>query len=129
MQTDSNRTIRAFFAAFNAHDIRALAELFAADAVYTDLPIGKTFRGKDEIVAFLAPFMDPGASFRWELDAIHGSGDRAASESFFSGILPPGSAGNPGSTNLHLRFKALTTFVLRDGLLADVTDYYNPPSK
>ena len=127
MKTDRNATIREFFAAFNAYDLQALAQLFATDAVYTDVPMGKTFRGKDEILAFLSAAISDTVNCRWDLDSIHGSGDRVAAESFFSGSLPPESARNPGATAIPFRFKALTTFVLSDDLLADVTDYYNPP--
>jgi steroid delta-isomerase-like uncharacterized protein len=127
MTTDRNETIRQFFAAFNAYDLHALARLFATDAVYTDVPMGRTWRGKDEILGFLSGVIRDSLDCRWDLDSIHGSGDRVATESFFSGGIPPGSARNPGTTVVRFDFKALTTFVLRDGLLADVTDYYNPP--
>jgi hypothetical protein len=84
--------VRAFLAAYNAHDIAAVAQLFADDAVYADVGAARSYEGKDQVVSYVEFAFETLPDCRWQLDSIVASGDRATFEGTFTETLPPGVA-------------------------------------
>lgn len=117
--------VQAFLAAYNAHDIAAVAELFATDAVYADVGTGHTYEGKEQVVAYVQAAFETLPDCRWQLESIVASGDKAAFEGTYTGTLPPGVGGNTTSAERPMTLNAATVVDTRDGLIVRLADYHN----
>jgi steroid delta-isomerase-like uncharacterized protein len=71
--------LRAFLAAFNAHDVDAIMEFFTEDCVF-DTPRGQRLVGKEQVREGIQARFDGIPDIRYEDDRHWTAGDRAASE-------------------------------------------------
>ncbi len=101
MSTDTNtamtiQRLQAFDAAWNAHDVDAIMAFFADDCAYhaSSGPdhLGVTYRGRDDVRAAIAAFLErfPDAHFDEDLAVV--AGDRGFTEWTFTGTTADGTA-------------------------------------
>ena len=77
--TDNAAVIRDFIAAWSRLDPAELAGYFAEDGVYHNIP-AVPIRGRQSIQGFIAAFIKPWTSTRWELLNLVSSGDIVVAE-------------------------------------------------
>ncbi len=117
--------IQAYYAAFNAGDFAAMMALLTDDVVH-DINQGGRELGRPAFTAFMAR-MD--GSYRERLEDImvmtEASGTRAAAEFTVHGTYLAADAGLPAAHGQTYVLPAGAFFVIRDGLIARVTNFYN----
>ena len=94
---------KAFVAAFNKGDAKAIAALWTEDGEYID-DVGRRFIGRDEIQKGYASFFDdnPKATLRIMIDSVRLLGDSTAIEDGRAVVDPP-PEGVPGYQQVHGR--------------------------
>ena len=112
--------MRAFERAFNARDVDGLLACFAADATYRDNFYGE-HQGADLRGMFDRMFRE-GKDYRWTMDVVVESGERAAAEWTF-GYVVTGAV--PRSAGRAIHFRGMSVFELRGGLIARYREYFD----
>ena len=122
---DAARLIHDYYAAFNRGDRAAMLALLAEDVAH-DINQGPRQVGRAAFAAFLA-HMD--RCYREQLTDIavmvDETGARAAAEFVVEGAYLATDEGLPVASGQRYRLPAGAFFLLRDGLIARVTTYYN----
>ena len=113
--------VREFEAAFNRGDVEALVACFTPDGSYVDNFFGP-HAGQAELRAMFTRMFHEGRDYRWTMDTIVQTPDRAAAEWTFGYVVSdalPRGAGRP------VRFKGMSVFDLRDGCIAAYREYFD----
>jgi hypothetical protein len=106
--------------AWGSTDHEEMAALFVAEGSYTDLAVGRTFTGRDEITGFVALSHVLVADLHIEvLDAVRG-GDQVTIETTYSGHF----RGAPAP----FAVRGTTTVRLQGDRIAGLTDSYDVAS-
>ena len=117
--------IRAYYAAFNAGDFAGMVALLTEDVIH-DINQGGRETGRAAFTAFMARM---GASYRERLEDIvvmtEASGTRAAAEFTVHGTYLVADTGMPAARGQGYVLPAGAFFVVRDGLIARVSNFYN----
>ena len=117
--------IRAYYAAFNAHDNEAMLALLAPDVAH-DVNEGKRERGREAFRTFLTR-MD--RCYREQLTdirvAVGEDGSYAAAEYVVHGEYLATDDGLPEANGQTYVLPGGAFFDVRDGKIARVTNYYN----
>lgn len=123
--TEAERLIRAYYAAFNTGDRRAMCAMLTADVVH-DVNQGERRRGLDAFRDFLAR-MDAAYIERVEELAVmvDATGTRAAAEFLVVGQYIHTDAGLPPAHGQRYSLPAGAFFEVRDARLARITTHYN----
>jgi steroid delta-isomerase-like uncharacterized protein len=112
--------VRQFEQAFNRQDLEGLLKCFTPDGSYTD-----TFYGPHE-GAGLRPMFErmfrEGRGYRWAMDTVVETGQRAAAEWTFSYTVTDAV---PRSAGRNVRFQGMSLFELRDGRIATYREYFD----
>jgi steroid delta-isomerase-like uncharacterized protein len=125
--------LRRWAEGWSAHDPRRVAQLYADDCVYEDVPLGAVTRGRRELAALGRPFplcglggrpQDAFPDFGIELTGGFVAGDRAAMEWVMSGTHARGRPGVPASGR-RFRVRGATVLELRDGRVTRNADYWD----
>lgn len=119
--------VEAYLAAWNAHDIAAAANHFAADVVYFDSSVGTPVEGKEAATAgVVASFINAAPDLRWEMVGEPvASGDKVAFEWAFSGTNTGAWADGTEPANKAFSFTGASIFEIRDGAIVHQSDYYD----
>ena len=126
---NAEQLIRAYYAAFNAHDTHALLALLTPDVVH-DVSQGGRQAGVDAFRDFMA-HMDRCYDERVEnvVVMVDTGGERAAAEFTVHGryiATDPGvPESTPGAIGQRYVLPAGAFFVIRDGRVARVSNHYN----
>lgn len=120
---ETERLIRAYFDAFNAHDAEAMLSLLAED-VQHDINEGGTEIGREAFRKFKA-HMDE--CYREHISdlVVMTSGGRGAAEFTCSGTYLKTDGGLAVARGQEYAIPAAALFEVRDGLISRVTSYYN----
>jgi steroid delta-isomerase-like uncharacterized protein len=59
MESEHVATVRALYDAFNRRDLDGMVACFADEAFWTEHPTDATFKGKDELRAWMAGLLEP----------------------------------------------------------------------
>jgi steroid delta-isomerase-like uncharacterized protein len=125
VQGDSERIVRAYYAAFNAGDEAAFLDLLADDVVH-DINQGERQVGKPAFAAFLAHM---NACYRERIEDLvvltEPSGERAAAEFTVHGTYLSTDEGLPPATGQTYVLPAGAFFTLRGGKVGRISNYYN----
>ncbi len=117
--------IHAYYAAFNAGDAAGMVALLTDDVVH-DINQGARETGRAAFIAFMARM---NGSYRERLEDIvvltEPSGTRAAAEFTVHGTYLVADPGMPAAHGQTYVLPAGAFFVIRDGLIARVTNFYN----
>jgi ketosteroid isomerase-like protein len=109
--------LHAVFAAWEAGDADALADLFCADGAYVDPLKPEPLIGVEAVVEGNRPAMAAIADCRITVEAELSSGDRAVAEGLFASRLVDGGG--------RLDFPFMAIAELRDGRIARLAEYYD----
>jgi steroid delta-isomerase-like uncharacterized protein len=125
VQEDSERIVRAYYAAFNAGDEAAFLDLLADDVAH-DINQGERQVGKAAFAAFLAHM---NACYRERIEDLvvltEPSGERAAAEFTVYGTYLKTDEGLPAASGQTYTLPAGAFFTLREGKVARISNYYN----
>ncbi|TCZ64506.1 ketosteroid isomerase-related protein [Roseicella aquatilis] len=125
--TETERLIRAYYAAFDAGDREAMLALLAEDVAH-DINQGPREVGKDAFRAFLAK-MDH--SYRERIRdlvvMVDASGARAAAEFLVEGEYLATDPGLPEARGQRYSLPAGAFLAVAEGRITRVTTYYNLP--
>ena len=121
--SETERLIRAYFDAFNAHDAEALLSLLSADVVH-HINEGETEVGGDAFRAFKA-HMD--RCYREQISELRvmTDGEIGAAEFLCSGTYLETDGPLPEAKGQTYAIPAAAFFTVRDGKICRVTSYYN----
>lgn len=114
--------------AVTTHDLKALAALYADDAV-ADTPDEGEIKGREEIAAYLGRFLAAIPDFRWEEAFKHESGDTAVDEGWVVGtntgpiVLPDGQT--IPATGKPVRVRSCDIATISDGVIASHHFYFD----
>jgi steroid delta-isomerase-like uncharacterized protein len=123
--TDTRGLIARYFEAFNRGDSDGMLALLTDDVIH-DVNQGERREGKDKFRAFNAR-MAHNYQERLERIAIMANedGSRAAAEFMVHGVYKNTDEGLPPARGQTYVLPAGTFFVVREGLIARVSTYYN----
>ncbi|WP_149540903.1 ketosteroid isomerase-related protein [Siccirubricoccus phaeus] len=126
--TETERLIRAYYAAFAAGDRARMLALLAEDVAH-DVNQGARQTGKAAFAAFLAHMDRCYREVLRELVVmVDASGSRAAAEFIVEGEYLATDAGLPEARGQRYALPAGAFFAVKDGKIARVTVYYNLPA-
>jgi putative hydrolase of the HAD superfamily len=114
VQEETMSVVRRFEAAFNGQDVGALVACFTEDGTYVDNFFGP-HAGGAELTAMFARMFREGRDYRWTMDTVVETAERAAAEWTFGYVVTdviPRSAGR------RVGFRGMSLFELRDGRIA-----------
>lgn len=120
-------TVKAYLAAWNAHDIDAAAALLAEDVICLDATVGTPVTGRAAVrEAIIAAFLNAAPDARWEMtgEAV-AHGDRVGFEWRFSGTNTGAWADGTAATGKAFTFTGASMMTVRDGRIAIQNDYYD----
>jgi len=120
MAQSAEDAIRRFLDGYNAHDVDAVARVFAPDAVYDDKGTGKRYEGKEAVLGYVREAFSGVPDCAWQLHSLIAADDRAAFEGTWSGTWPGGTRS--------VRLEAATIIATREGLITSLVDYYSFPT-
>jgi ketosteroid isomerase-like protein len=112
---ESLRLAVGFLEAFNAHDVGALAELFADDCVFESAgpaPLGMRHEGKAAVSAAIGGFFAASPGIVMEAEEIYGMGKRSVLR-----WVIKGAAGFPQGK------RGVDLFTSRDGRIVEIYAY------
>ena len=123
--TDTERLVRAYYAAFDDGDREAMLALLAEDVIH-DVNQGPREVGKPAFRAFLAK-MDHSyrEAIRELVVMVDGTGTRAAAEFRVEGEYLATDAGLPEARGQRYSLPAGAFFAVAQGRITRVTTYYN----
>ena len=125
MQGDSERIVRAYYAAFNAGDEATFLDLLADDVVH-DINQGERQVSKAAFAKFLAHMNE---CYRERIEDLvvltEPSGERAAAEFTVHGTYLKTDEGLPAASGQTYTLPAGAFFTLRDGKVTRISNYYN----
>jgi steroid delta-isomerase-like uncharacterized protein len=115
--------VTRYYQAFNNGDAAGMLALLSDDVIH-DINQGARQTGKAAFADFLA-HMDH--CYRERVVDLHvmANADRAAAEFIIEGEYLQADEGLPPAHGQHYRLAVGAFFVVRDGLIARVTNYYN----
>ena len=125
MRDETQKLIRAYYAAFNAKDVDGFLALLAEDVVH-DINQGGRENGKQAFAAFLARMNRCYDEQIVDLAVMSNEdGSRAAAEFTVLGKYLVTDAGLPPARGQSYRLPAGAFFEIRDGKIARISNYYN----
>ena len=114
----------SYFAAFNKLDAKAVASLFAEDAIWRDLAMAREMRGRDEIAAFVAEIVALSPDFSLTCRRIVIDGNQAAVLHDMAGHQTAEFMGYP-ATGGPYEVRVSSHFEFSDGMISNLTDNWN----
>jgi steroid delta-isomerase-like uncharacterized protein len=123
----ADAVVKAYVAAWNAHDSAKAAGYFADKVVYYDASVGKPIEGKDAAkTGVIDNFLNAVPDAKWEMKGEPVvQGDRVAFEWEFSGTNTGAWADGTKGTGKHFAFTGASVFAVKDGKIATQSDYYD----
>jgi steroid delta-isomerase-like uncharacterized protein len=113
--------VQRFAAAFNRQDVDGLIDCFTPTATYRD-----TFYGEHTGHAALRPMFErmfrEGKDYRWTMEAVVESPDRAASEWTVGYVV---TEAVPRSAGRRIRFRGMSLFDLEGDRIAAYREYFD----
>lgn len=113
--------IADFERAFNRQDVPALLACFTSDATYRDNFFGP-HAGEAELRAMFERMFREGRDYRWRMDHVVESADRAAAEWTFGYVVTDAI---PRSAGRRVQFRGMSLFELRGGKIAAYREYFD----
>ena len=113
--------VARFAEAFNRRDVDGLLDCFADDATYHDGFYGP-HAGRQSLRRMFERMFREGTGYTWTMDAVVETEGRAAAEWTFGYTV---SAAIPRSAGRQVRFRGMSLFELRDGLIAAYREHFD----
>ena len=119
----ADAVVKAYVAAWNAHDSAKAAGYFADKVVYYDASVGKPIEGRDAAIDnFLTAVPDAVWTMKGEPVV---QGDRVAFEWEFAGNNTGPWSDGTAATGKHFSFTGASVFSINDGKITAQSDYYD----
>ena len=112
--TDNERIIREFVDSWSGLDAEELANYFAEDGIYHNMPSGAV-QGRNNIQQFISGFIRPWESTDWEIVSLVADGDLVMVERLDKTVV----AGSP------VNLPCLEYFELENGKIKIWRDYFD----
>ncbi len=125
---DNERIARAWLEAFNARDWAAHAELMTEDVVMEIPGTGERYEGREAVSAGERAWLEAFADGRLDIDHLAVAGDVVVAEYTGTGTHTGPLRGPDGeipATGRHGSLKLCDVYVIRDGKIAEVREYYD----
>jgi steroid delta-isomerase-like uncharacterized protein len=113
--------VRTFAAAFTRSDVDALLACFTDDATYHDTFYGE-HRSQPALRAMFERMFREGRDYRWDMDAVVETPERAAAEWTFEYVVTDAV---PRSAGRKVRFRGMSLFELQGGRIAAYREYFD----
>lgn len=113
--------VRAFEAAFNRQDVEALLACFTPEATYVDNFYG-SHAGAPALRAMFERMYREGAEYRWSMDTVVETPERAAAEWTFGYVVTDAI---PRSAGRRVRFRGMSLFELTGGRIRAYREYFD----
>ncbi len=113
--------VRDFERAFNRQDMDALLACFTEDGTYIDTFFGR-HTGRDALRAMFARMWREGRDYRWRMETMVETPERAAAEWTFSYVV---TEAVPRSAGRRVRFPGMSLFELQGGRIASYREYFD----
>jgi steroid delta-isomerase-like uncharacterized protein len=113
--------VRRFESAFNRQDVEGLVACFTPDGHYVDAFYGP-HAGAAELRAMFERMFHEGRDYRWTMDALIETPERAAAEWTFRYVV---SDALPRSAGRTIQFKGMSLFELRDERIGTYREYFD----
>ncbi|WP_315918149.1 ester cyclase [Mesorhizobium sp. SP-1A] len=126
-EDSAQSVVKAYLAAWNAHDSAKAAGYFADDVTYYDASVGTPVTGKDAAkTGVIDNFLNavPDAVWKMRGDPVV-QGDRVSFEWVFSGTNTGAWADGTKATGKKFSFNGASMFSVKDGKIATQSDYYD----
>jgi steroid delta-isomerase-like uncharacterized protein len=123
----ADAVVRAYLAAWNAHDSAKAAGFFADDVVYYDAALGKPVEGRDAAkTGVIDNFLNavPDAIWTMKGDPVV-QGDRVAFEWEFTGTNTGPWGDGTAATGKKFSIAGASVFHVKDGRIVTQSDYYD----
>jgi steroid delta-isomerase-like uncharacterized protein len=119
--------VKAYVAAWNAHDSAKAAEYFADKVVYYDASVGKPIEGKDAAkTGVIDNFLNAVPDAKWTMKGEPVvAGDRVAFEWEFAGTNTGPWGDGTAATGKKFTIAGASVFEVKDGKIATQSDYYD----
>jgi steroid delta-isomerase-like uncharacterized protein len=121
---DAATWVREETAAWSSHDIEKTLSLFADDCVYEDLALGRVFRGREELRAFLKMCFTMFPDLKAEVTSFFFSGNRVCIEYIWSGTNLGDTPTMP-ATGKSFSVRCASIREMTGGVATRATDYYD----
>ena len=113
--------VKRFEAAFNQRDVKRLLDCFTDDATYDDGFYGR-HAGRAELGPMFERMFREGRDYRWVMDTVVESGNRATAEWTFGYVVTDAV---PRSTGRKIGFRGMSLFELERGKIAIYREYFD----
>ena len=119
--------VKAYLAAWNAHDIDAAVGHFADGVVYFDSSVGAPVEGKEAArTGVVASFINAVPDLKWVMQGEPvASGDKVAFEWAFSGTNTGAGGDGTAASGKAFSFTGASIFEIKDGKIVHQSDYYD----
>jgi steroid delta-isomerase-like uncharacterized protein len=117
--------LRGENAAWNAHDVEAIAAFYTEDCFKEDIAVGKATRGREEMKVLVGGAFRAIPDMRIELVTLFSCGDWAATEWVMSGSYSSDYPGFPSAAGRRFSVRGASVMELRDGRISRISDYWN----
>ena len=118
--------VKAYVAAWNAHDAALAASYFADDVTYYDASVGKPAQGMAEAKAVIDGFLAAAPDAAWTIKGTPvAEGDRVSFEWEFTGTNTGDWHDGTKATGKKFAFTGASMFSIKDGKIATQSDYYD----
>jgi steroid delta-isomerase-like uncharacterized protein len=119
--------VKAYVAAWNAHDIEKAVSWFTDDVIYFDASVGTAVEGKANATAkVVASFINAAPDCKWEmLGEPIVDGDMVAFQWRFTGTNTGAWADGTEAANKPFNFIGATVISIKNGKIHTQSDYYD----
>ena len=124
-QTDLERVLDEWAAAWTTHDVERLVALFTEDGLYEDVALGSVSRGHAELRDFAAQTFAILPDFQLQVTSRFVCGNRAAIEWVMSGTQAFAVPGFPAEGKSFSSLRAVTIVEFRGARIHRNTDYWD----
>lgn len=120
-QSTPAQLVARFAEAFNRADVAGLVACFGPDASYHDNFFGP-HAGTPELTRMFERMFHEGRAYRWTMDTVVASADKAAAEWTFGYTV---SDAIPRSAGRRVQFRGMSLFEVRDGKIAAYREVFD----
>jgi steroid delta-isomerase-like uncharacterized protein len=113
--------VKEFEAAFNRRDVDGLVACFTPEGTYRDNFFGD-HAGTAGLREMFARMFREGRDYRWTMDAVVETPQRAAAEWTFTYVV---TEAIPRSAGRRIRFRGMSIFELSEGRIAAYREYFD----
>jgi len=116
---------REYIGGWNAHDVEKIASFFTDDCVYDNLARGQTYRGKDQLKAWVKASFDAIPDFKLGITSLFGSAGLLACEWVMTGTDTGPLSPEVPTTGKSFSVRGSTIAEIKDGKIQRNSDYWD----